>query len=91
VSTDKVLDVPNGTSDHVPIQQFRNNNGAGQLGSSNQPWIFLNAGKQLSRETAVQLALWANSMASAPHLLTALLRDHSQSEKSRSGAWSPRG
>jgi hypothetical protein len=38
--TGKVLDVPNGTSDHVPIQQFRNNNGAGQLGSSNQQWIF---------------------------------------------------
>ena len=36
--TGKVLDVPGGTSDHVPIQQIRNNNGGG-LGTPNQQWF----------------------------------------------------
>jgi hypothetical protein len=36
----KVLDVPGGTSaEDVPIQQFHDNNGPGQIGSLNQQWI----------------------------------------------------
>jgi hypothetical protein len=41
--TGKVLDVPNGTSEHVPIQQFKKNPGPDPLGTSNQQWLFVPA------------------------------------------------
>lgn len=43
-ASSKVLDVPGGTSDHVPIQQFKNNNGSG-LGTPNQQWFILPVAK----------------------------------------------